>query len=218
METAKTFRSRDDTKNHAEILLKKLEESPGTKPNTYNLNKLDFSIACKEEMHKVSRDLYRLGYKAVNFLKEGWRIDPMIKKATFYVSRSKAYPVLVRESTEGWGSLVVQLGEELPIFEHALEELNEVLDGKRMLTVMHPVEGTSGLALICGLKTQVHARGEIDADDRLHDHPVLNAKDVLLSKGFQKKKADLFVSIKLGVIVKLNMNNHELIIVDTPWA
>lgn len=217
---AKTFRSRDETGKNAKILYSQLSE----KSNSYRINNVDYSVCSRESITTVSRELYAVGYTAMNFQSVGWRIDSELEGAKFYSKIGKD-PILIRETNTKWGVVITLLGSRLPIFHDALEALDSLITKKRMLTIMHPVQGTSGLALMCDLRNEVTAKTytEVDADGTNHnklalpkilDEP-LKADDVLLSKGFIRKSA-AYISMPLGVLVSIQDN--MLVIVDTPWA
>lgn len=205
---AKTFRSRDDTEKHAQILCNKLNDlnSLNKRNQAYRINRVDHSVCSRSNITTVSRELYSLGYKADNFRSLGWNIDPKLKDGKFYSIHGK-FPILIRETNTQWGVVITMLGEYLPIFHDALDALEEVINSEREVTVMHPVEGTSGMALICGLKREVQANDKLLVP--------LKLDDVLLGKGFVRKHGS-YISIPLGVILA-KMDNH-IVLVDTPWA
>ena len=205
---AKTFRSRDETEKHAKILCDKLNglNSSNQRNQAYRINKVDHSVCSRSSITTVSRELYSLGYKADNFKSLGWKIDPKLKDGKFYSINGK-FPVLIRETNTQWGVVVTLLGEYLPIFHDAMDALEDIINDDRELTVMHPVEGTSGMALICGLKREVQANDKLLVP--------LKLDDALLGRGFVRKNGS-YISIPLGVIVA--KMDHHIVLVDTPWA
>jgi hypothetical protein len=211
---AKTFKSRDETKTHAVELCSALN----VKSRAYRINSVDCTVCSKATLTTVSRELYALGYKAVNFLNVEWQIDPDLKDAKIYAKAGKD-PILIRETSTQWGVVITLLGPRMPVFYDALDALDSIITNKRMVTIMHPVEGTSGLALECKLRQEVTARRVISADGMgSHNSKIVDpikADDVLLSQGFVRHSS-AYISMKLGVLVSLT--DSHLVLVDTPWS
>jgi hypothetical protein len=207
-ELAKTFKSRDETEKRAKKLCDELNHLNITnkRNQTYQINKVDHTICSKGTVESVARELYTLGYKATNFNGLGWKVDPKLKDARFYSKRG-VQPVLIRETDTQWGVVITLLGDYLPVFHDALIALNSIIDKEREVTVMHPVEGTSGIALICGLRREVTANNKLLLP--------LKLEDVLLSRGFVRKQS-AYVSIPLGVLVATI--DKSIVVVDAPWA
>jgi hypothetical protein len=144
--SAKTFADRHEAREMSDTLVDKLNRSSQF---DYKRNDIDNAVSCSGDVRDVVSDVSRIGYRQFDIMRNGWRLSRTLRDAAF-MSINGEFPIVVREPTSGFGTVITFLGKSLQKFQ-VLNQMEHFIAHGADVGLESLVPGTLSLCLTCEL-------------------------------------------------------------------